>query len=82
MWGLWFLPLIILIFLVVGAISLILLLTGPPDRAGIKAALIAAPFGCAAMPIAGLLMLAAIGSRTQATDQEIYAEIFGNYIDN
>jgi hypothetical protein len=41
------------------------------------AAAIAVPFGCVAIPIVGLVLVAVIGNLIQSSDTELYEEVFG-----
>lgn len=77
MWGLWFFPLIALIFMVVSGVSLFAAAVIRPKRPAAWLGLVSAPFGCAAIPIVGFFILAGIASATRVSDREIYAEIFG-----
>jgi hypothetical protein len=77
MWGLWFFPLVALSFLGGAAIGLVWLFAGRKKRLSSIASAIALPFGCAAMPVAGLALLMAIGALLQKSDTQLYEEIFG-----
>lgn len=77
MWGLWFFPLVALLFLGGAAAGLIWFLASRKGHRPNIAALVALPFGCAAIPVAGLALLATIGNLTQSSDTALFEEIFG-----
>jgi hypothetical protein len=77
MWGLWFFPLVALSFLIGAAVGLVWLFSRRKKRISSVAGAVALPFGCAAMPVAGLALLGAIGSALQKSDTQLYEEIFG-----
>jgi hypothetical protein len=76
-WGLWFGPHLALAFVVVIIISLLVLFSNDLGWLKKVAAAVAIPFGCAAIPIVGLMGLIAINAIFQSTDKELYEEIFG-----
>ena len=77
MWGLWFFPLVVLLFIVGVAVGLVWYFTGRKDGPARIVVAAAFPFGCAAMPIIGLTLLAAASSALQTSDVQLYEEVFG-----
>jgi hypothetical protein len=77
MWTLWFIPLIAAILLIVGA-SAIAALCFKRNRTPRRIiALLAAPFGCAALPVAVLAGMSVIATQSAQSDPEAWAELFG-----
>jgi len=77
MWGLWFVPLVILLLLVATASGLLWFFAAPKDRRPKITTVVAVPIGCAGMLIIGLPLLAAFGSLFTKSDTHLYEEIFG-----
>lgn len=77
MWGLWFVPLVVSLFLVGVVLGLVWYFTSRKDRRPKVAAVVAVPIGCAAMPIIGLTLLGALGALLQKSDTQLFEEIFG-----
>lgn len=77
MWGLWFVPLMELLLIIGIVFGVLWLFFSPQDRRTKIITAVAFPFGCAAVPVIGLLSLAAIGSFFQKSDTQLYEEIFG-----
>lgn len=77
MWALWFIPLIGAIFLGVLFFAVVYAAVARPRKARVWALLIAAPFGCAMMPIAGLMLLSVLGSLLQSSDVTLFDEVYG-----
>lgn len=77
MWGLWFFPLVVLLFLggLAGAVALALF-RRPRSPSG-WAALVALPVVLPAIPVGGLLVLSALGNALAPTDAELYVELYG-----
>lgn len=83
MWGLWFFPLVKLSFGVGLAVAilwyLLRALAGKRPRAPVAVAVaVVAPFGCAALPIIALVILAAVSPLFQKSDTQLYEEVFGH----
>lgn len=77
MWALWLIPLVSGIFLVVSAASVAALFFKTNRTLPRISALVAAPFGCAVMPIFALITLSLIGSHFQKSDTQLYEQVFG-----
>ena len=59
MWGLWFVPLAVLLLLVATALGLVWFFVSSKDRRPKITTVVAVPIGCAAMLVIGLPLLAA-----------------------
>jgi hypothetical protein len=77
MWGLWFVPLVVLLILVATASGLLWFFVSPKNRRPKITTVVAIPIGCAAILIIGLPLLAAFGSLFVKSDAQLYEEIFG-----
>ena len=82
MWGLWFIPLLKLSFCVglAGAVVWYLLraFAGKRPKTPVAVAVVvAAPFGCAVLPVLVLTLLAAVAPLFQKSDTQLYEEVFG-----
>ncbi len=77
MWSLWFVPLIVIIFGAVALVSLVLLCFKKFRNKRWVGGLLAAPFGCAAVPVLLSLLLVGIGNLTKQSDAGHYEEVFG-----
>jgi hypothetical protein len=83
MWGLWFFPLVKLSFCVGLAVGplwyLLRALAGKRPKVPVAVAVaVVAPFGCAALPIITLALLAAVSPLFQKSDTQLYEEVFGH----
>ena len=83
MWGLWFFPLVTLSFFGGLAVAVLwyLLRAHAGKRPNVPAAVavgVAAPLGCAALPIIALVLLGAVSSLFQKSDTQLYEEVFGH----
>jgi hypothetical protein len=82
MWTLWFFPLITLSFCVGLAVAvswyLLRAVAGKRPEAPVAVAVaVAAPLGCAALPVVALALLAAVSPLFQKSDTELYEEVLG-----
>ena len=77
MWGLWFFPLVVLIFVGVLIAAIAFAIIVRPKRKKVWIALATAPFGCAAMPIAGLMFLGVVAAVLQKNDARLFQEVYG-----
>lgn len=77
MWTLWFVPLIGAIFLGVLFFAMVYAAAVRPKKARVWALLISAPFGCALMPIACLILLSVLGTLLQSSDVALFDEVYG-----
>ncbi|HYE27905.1 MAG TPA: hypothetical protein VEA61_06710 [Allosphingosinicella sp.] len=77
MWGIWAFPLLAILFVGGSAAGLAWFLASRKGRRPNIAAVIAIPFGCVAIPVAGFVMLAVIDNLFQSSDTELYEEVFG-----
>jgi hypothetical protein len=77
MWSLWFIPLLASIFVGVLVVVVAILLFKRPKKPSIWLALLAAPFGCALLPIIGLLFLSVVVDLLQKSDRGLFNEIYG-----
>jgi hypothetical protein len=77
MWSLWVVPLIGIIFVAVALTSLVLLCFKKFRSRRWVAGLLAAPFGCAALPLLLVMGLVGIANLTKQSDAQLYEEIFG-----
>lgn len=77
MYSLWLVPLIALIFIGVAVLVIILMASGRIKSWHGRAAAVAAPFGCAMLPLLGLILLAGLSDLFARQDTEYYADIFG-----
>jgi hypothetical protein len=77
MWGLWFFPLILTIF--VGVLTAVVGYAAfmRPKKVRIWMALIMAPIGCALMPIIALIILVGVNAILQKSDSRLFQEIYG-----
>jgi heme A synthase len=83
MWGLWFFPLVRLSFYVGLAVAVLWYLlrafAGKRPKIPVAVAVaVAVPFGCAALPIIALTLVAAVGALFQKSDAQLYEEVFGH----
>lgn len=83
MWGLWFIPLVALSFCVGVALAVLWYLLRAvagkrPKTSGAVAVAVAVPFGCAALPIIALALVAAVGALFHRSDTQLYEEVFGH----
>jgi hypothetical protein len=76
-WGLLLFGLLAMSLVVGSAAALAWFFGSRKGRRPKVATLIAIPLGCVAIPIAGLLVLALVGTLTQSSDAELYEELFG-----
>ena len=76
MWGLWFFPLIALIFLGGLALTVALAVWRKPRSARGWMVLAALPVALAAIPVIGLFGLAALGSAFAPSDAELFEELY------
>lgn len=77
MWGLWLFPLVVMIFLGALIAAIAFGIIARPKRWSIRIALLAAPFGCAVLPIAALIFLGAAAAVFQKSDAQLFQEIYG-----
>lgn len=77
MYSLWLVPLTALIFIGVLVLVIILLASGRIKSWHGRAAAVAAPFGCAMLPLVGFMLLAVLSDLFTRQDTEYYADIFG-----
>ena len=77
MWALWFVPLIVLMFLAGVIFAVVWYFARGKDRRPKIVAVLGIPLGCAALPIAGVAVLATIGNLAQKSDAELYEEAHG-----
>jgi hypothetical protein len=75
--GLWTFPLLVLLFVGGSAVGLAWFLGSREGRRPRVAAAIAIPFGCVAIPVVGLVLLAVVANLLQSSDTELYEEVFG-----
>ena len=75
--GLWAFPLLVILFVGGSAAGLAWFLGSRKGRRPGLAAIVAIPFGCVAIPVVGIVMLAIIGNLIQSSDTELYEEVFG-----
>lgn len=71
------LVLIALLFVVGIAIALVWVLASPKQKRPRIIAVVALPFGCAMIPVVGLMATVLLASLFQKSDLELYQEIFG-----
>ncbi len=77
MWGLLLFPLLVAIFLGVALVAIIAALVFRPKRPLTRTGLLAAPFGCAALPLLAILSVAGMNSLLQKSDARLFQEIYG-----
>jgi|688.fasta_scaffold977868_2 hypothetical protein len=77
MWGLWFFPLVTLIFLGGLVVAVIYAVIARPKKGRTWLALIAIPSGCALLPIIAVMLLAGLGTVLQKSDARLFEEIYG-----
>lgn len=75
--GLWAFSLLLMLFVAGTAAGLAWFLGSRKGQRPKLAAVIAIPFGCVALPVAVLVMLAVIGNLMQSSDTELYEEALG-----
>ena len=78
MWGLWVVPLLVLLIAGGAAAALIWFLASRRGRRPSLPALAAIPLGCVALPILGLGLIGIVGNLLQSSDAELYEEVFGH----
>lgn len=77
MWTLWFIPLIGLIFLGMAVVVIIAALVWRPKRPAQRVGLAALPFGCAALPVLALMLLAGVNALLQKSDAGLFEDVWG-----
>ena len=77
MWSLWAIPLLAMLFLGGAVAALCCFLASGREKRPKLGTLVAIPFGCVGVPIAGVVLLAVVGNLLQSSDAELYEEIFG-----
>ena len=77
MWAFWLIPLLSLIFFGVLAICIAIAVIKRPKKISAWVALGLAPFGCATLPVAAIMILGAVGALFQKSDAGLFQEIYG-----
>jgi hypothetical protein len=77
MWGLWFFPLVLAIFIGGVVIAVSYAVTAKPKKGRTWLILVVAPFGCASFPIIALMLLAGLNTVLQKSDARLFEEIYG-----
>jgi hypothetical protein len=77
MWTLWLFPLIGIIFFSILAFVIIAAIFGQQRGAGTWLAFTLAPFGCALMPIAAIMLISVITDILQKSDAMLFHEVYG-----
>lgn len=77
MWTLWFIPLVGLIFLGMVVVAIIAALIWRPKRPVQWLGLATLPFGCAALPVLALMLVAGVTALLQKGDAALFEEVWG-----
>lgn len=77
MWTLWFIPLLGLIFVGMVVVALLIAVIRRPRQPWQWASLFALPFGCAALPVLALMLLAGASALLQEDDASLFREVWG-----
>lgn len=77
MWTMWLFPLVICLLLFGAMSSILWFFTSRKDSRPRILTVVAVPFGCAGVPVIGLLLLSAASAFFQKSDAQLYKEAFG-----
>lgn len=77
MWTLWFIPMLGLIFVGMVAVAIVIAIVWRPKRPLQRLGLAALPFGCAALPVVALMLLAGLNAVLQKSDASLFREVWG-----